>query len=176
MKFASTGIRVRLRSFLRTDRNHGRAGYLLLEALVALALVLAFAAVLGPVLFQARGIMTGADDRVAAQALLRTLLDSPLDRAALDKGNQGKTAGLQWRITATPMHAPRRRSEDADSLDNRPAIAQNRQRMNAAPGQQGDRSVEQQQASWAPYRIVATVSWGGEYSITGETVRLGKVQ
>ena len=103
MKFASTGTRARSRSF-RASRNRSRAGYLLLEALVALALVLAFAGVLGPLLFQARRIMSDADSRVAAQALLRSLIDAPLDRAAVaNRVRQGNTAELDWRISVTPM-------------------------------------------------------------------------
>lgn len=152
MRFASTGTRARLRSYL-ADRNRGRAGYLLLEALVALALVLAFAAVLGPVLFQARQIMSDADDRVAAQALLRSLLDAPLDRAAFaNDARQGKSGDLRWRISATPMH------------------------LDGASGRGDDNSSGAQQSGWKTYRVVASVSWGSEHTITAETMRLGKVQ
>ena len=50
------------------DKRSGRqAGFTLLEALVALALVLAFASTIGPYLSQARRIMTNAEGRVAAQ-------------------------------------------------------------------------------------------------------------
>jgi type II secretory pathway pseudopilin PulG len=64
----------------RRDSDGGRGGFTLLEALVALALVLAFAGALGPYLFQARHIMADAERRVAAQVLLRTLLEAPFDR------------------------------------------------------------------------------------------------
>src|SRR5689334_7936127 len=102
MKFASTGTQARSRSY-PTDSDRGRAGYLLLEALVALTLVLGFAAVLGPVLFQARRVMIDADNRIAAQALLRSLINGPLDRTAFaSDARQGKTADLHWRISATP--------------------------------------------------------------------------
>ena len=82
MKFASTGTPAASRS-CRDDCDDGQAGFTLLEALVALALILAFAGVLGPHLSQARRIMAHADGRVAAQVLLRTLLDAPFDRSAL---------------------------------------------------------------------------------------------
>jgi len=118
---------------------------MLLEALVALALVLAFAAAIAPVLFQAKRIMSDAGNRVAAQALLRSLLDAPLDRAAFMKtAREGETAGLHWRIAAFPLHV--------------------------------GASDDQQQPSWIPYRLVASVSWGQEQTITAETVRLGAKQ
>jgi hypothetical protein len=78
----------------------------LLEALVALALVLAFAATLGPHLSQARRIMDHAEGRVAAQVLLRALLDAPFDRSRLAKASRkGETDGLRWSIIAEPVVA-----------------------------------------------------------------------
>jgi type II secretory pathway pseudopilin PulG len=92
---------------LRSNRTEGgerRAGFTLVEALVALALVLAFVAVLGPHLFHARRIMVDADDRVAAQVLLRTLLDAPFDRAGLaNVTREGESGGLRWRIVIEPL-------------------------------------------------------------------------
>jgi len=71
----------------------------LFEALVALALVLAFVEVLGPHLFHARRIMANSEGRVAAQVLLRSLLDAPFDRSQLaNVSRSGETAGLRWRI------------------------------------------------------------------------------
>jgi type II secretory pathway pseudopilin PulG len=104
MKFASIGTP----AVSRSRRDHGRrqGGFTLLEALVALALVLTFAATLGPHLSQARRIMDHAEGRVAAQVLLRTLLDAPFDRFHLAKASRsGETNGLQWRITAEPVLA-----------------------------------------------------------------------
>lgn len=84
----------------------GRAGFTLIEALVALAVILAFAAVLGPHLSQARRIMADADGRVAAQVLLRSLLDAPFDRAGVAKlSRNGETAGLRWRVSSEPVAA-----------------------------------------------------------------------
>jgi prepilin-type N-terminal cleavage/methylation domain-containing protein len=95
MKFASIGIPAAFRS----SRADGRRGFTLLEALVALALVLAFASVLAPYLFQARRIVAGAESRLAAHVLLRTLLDAPFDRAGLANAvREGEVDGLRWRI------------------------------------------------------------------------------
>jgi prepilin-type N-terminal cleavage/methylation domain-containing protein len=102
MKSASIGIPAVSRS--RRDDAKGQAGFTLLEALVALALILAFAAVLGPHLSQARRIMDHAEGRVAAQVLLRSLLDAPFDRSGLAKASRGgETGGLRWHIAAEPV-------------------------------------------------------------------------
>ena len=104
MKFASIGTPAASRS--RRDDSKRQAGFTLLEALVALALILAFAAVLGPHLSQARRIMVHAEGRVAAQVLLRSLLDAPFDRSGLANAvRKGEASGLRWRIVAEPVLA-----------------------------------------------------------------------
>lgn len=103
MKFESIGTREA--SQLRRDGS-GQAGFTLLEALVALAVILAFAVVLGPHLSQARRIVADADGRVAAQVLLRSLLDAPFDRSgAANMSRDGETAGLRWRVASEPVAA-----------------------------------------------------------------------
>jgi Tfp pilus assembly protein PilV len=110
MKFALIGTPEALRS--RRDSG-GQAGFSLLEALVSLAVVLAFAGVLGPHLSQARRIMADADGRVAAQVLLRSLLDAPFDRSGLaNVSRDGETAGLRWRVASEPVAAAAPRSAD----------------------------------------------------------------
>lgn len=86
------------------NRRDKSAGFTLLEALVALALVLAFVATLGPYLFHARRIMDRAESRIAAQILLRTLLNAPFDRSLLANAVRGgELNGLHWRIVTEPM-------------------------------------------------------------------------
>jgi len=86
------------------DPGKNCAGFTLFEALVALALVLAFVEVLGPYLFHARRIMVNSEGRVAAQVLLRSLVDAPFDRSQLANVSRGgETAGLRWRIVTQPM-------------------------------------------------------------------------
>lgn len=105
MKFASIGIRA-VSPSRAGDPGSGCAGFTLFEALVALALVLAFVEVLNPYLFHARRIMVNADGRVAAQVLLRSLLDAPFDRSQLaNVMRSGETAGLRWRIVTEPLMA-----------------------------------------------------------------------
>jgi prepilin-type N-terminal cleavage/methylation domain-containing protein len=103
MKFVSTGLPAASRS-RSTDDERKRGGFTLLEALVALALILAFASALGPYLFQARQIMANAEHRVAAQVLLRTLLDAPFNRSQLSNvSREGEAAGLHWHLAAEPV-------------------------------------------------------------------------
>jgi len=110
MKFESIGTREA--SQLRRDGS-GEAGFTLLEALVALAVILAFAVVLGPHLSQARRIMANADGRVAAQVLLRSLLDAPFDRSGVaNMSRDGETAGLRWRVASEPVAAAAPRAAD----------------------------------------------------------------
>lgn len=130
---------------------HARRGFSLLEALVSLTVVLAFATALAPVLSQARRIVAGADDRVAAQILLRALLADPIDPAGLNGlVREGESEGLRWSVTAEPT-----------------AIA--------ATFPRGPRPAATDPApSWAAYRVIGRVEWGQSQSVSAETVRLGK--
>jgi hypothetical protein len=103
MKFASIGTPAASPS-KADDRGKNSAGFTLFEALVALALVLAFVEVLSPYMFHARRIMVNAEGRVAAQVLLRSLLDAPFDRSQLaNVTRDGETAGLRWHIVTQPL-------------------------------------------------------------------------
>jgi Tfp pilus assembly protein PilW len=103
MKFGSTGTPA-ASPWSRFRLVRARAGFTLLEALVALALVLAFVATLGPYLFHSRRLMSNAEQRVAAQILLRTLLDAPFDRSRMaNVDRRGELNGLRWRIVTEPF-------------------------------------------------------------------------
>ena len=143
MKFASIGTRAALPS-RPGDPGKNCAGFTLFEALVALALVLAFVEVLGPYLFHARRIMVNSEGRVAAQVLLRSLVDAPFDRSQLANVSRGgETAGLRWRIVTEPLAA-------------------------GATPSRGQ--------PWTAFRVIASVASGGGQVITGETVRLAKLE
>jgi prepilin-type N-terminal cleavage/methylation domain-containing protein len=143
MRSVSTGLLAPSRSNSPVGRKRG---FTLLEALVALALILAFAEVLGPYLYQARQIMLNAEGRVAAQALLRTILDAPFDRTQLAEiSRDGETDdGLHWNITTEPVKIDTGGSRD--------------------------------QESWKAVRVIVSVSSGGGQVITGETIRLAKAK
>jgi Prokaryotic N-terminal methylation motif len=157
MRCASTGIRAVSRLFRRGARNS--AGFTLLEALVALALVLAFAATLVPYLYQARRIMAGIDGRIAAQVLLRSLLEARFDPSTLvDTSREGEADGLRWRITAEPL------------LISSPPLPP-RAKIMPEPGQ---KESAPERPNWSTFRVVASVSWGPGTSVSAETVRLGR--
>jgi type II secretory pathway pseudopilin PulG len=159
MKSASIGTWVALRLFRRKG-NRERAGFTLLEALVALALVLAFAATLGPYLFHARRIIAGADGRIAAQILLRSLLEAPFDRSnPANVSREGENAGLRWRIATEPILTLTMPSQQGE-----------KESPDARRNDLANRII------WTPYRVVVTVSWGPGVSVSAETVRLGKMQ
>lgn len=93
-------------------RSDKQAGFTLLEALVALALLLMFASVVGPHLSQARRIIANSEGRVAAQVLLRSLLNAPFDRSMTAGASQeGETNGLHWRIDTEPEAAVRAQNQ-----------------------------------------------------------------
>ena len=162
MRFASTGTRAALRLFRKRGRR--RAGFTLLEALVALALLVAFAATLGPYLFHARRIMAGVGDRIAAQVLLRSLMDTPFDRETPVRASRaGETDGMHWRILAEPI-----------AIYPKPAA----RRRQISPEQQQQRQQQNEPAAqpvnWTTFRVVASVSWAPGRSVSAETVRLGR--
>ena len=162
MRSASTGTRAALR--LLRKRTGRRAGFTLLEALVALALLVAFAATLGPYLFHARRIMAGVGDRIAAQVLLRSLMDTPFDRETPVRASRaGETDGMHWRILAEPI-----------AIYPKPAA----RRRQISPEQQQQRQQQNEPAAqpvnWTTFRVVASVSWAPGRSVSAETVRLGK--
>jgi len=107
MRFESIGIRAASRSRRAEEHADRRSGgFTLIEALVALALVLAFAAALTPHLFQSRRIVADADSRVAAHVLLRALLDAPFDRSGRAPATrEGTLDGLRWRVVTVPLPA-----------------------------------------------------------------------
>jgi prepilin-type N-terminal cleavage/methylation domain-containing protein len=112
MRLVSIGLRAGSRSVINSKREK-QTGFTLIEALVALALVLSFAAALGPFLFQARRIMASADNRLAAQGLLRSLLEDPVQRPSLASPlREGEIGGLRWQLVAEPMRVdPRNQTE-----------------------------------------------------------------
>lgn len=126
------------------------AGFTLIEALVALTVILAFAAALGPLMFQSRRILKQGDGQVKAELFLRSLLGTPFNRTNPETGiREGETSGMRWRIDVEPMAA------DALSFDAPPS--------------------DPKKPQWALYRVkVAVLSRAGQI-LTAETAQLGQV-
>jgi prepilin-type N-terminal cleavage/methylation domain-containing protein len=166
MRSTSIGTPAASRSICR-DLGAGRAGFTLIEALVAMAVLLAFVSVLGPYMFHARRIAENVQGRVAAQALLRVILDAPMDRLALAKGpRDGETDGVHWSIAAEPMFV------DAMLPTERPALS-TPQKPKEATAPENAKDTAAKRPRWTAFRLVARVSWAPEQMVSAETVRLG---
>jgi prepilin-type N-terminal cleavage/methylation domain-containing protein len=163
MRSMSTGTTAVWRSICR-DFAAARGGFTLIEALVAMALLLAFMSVLGPHLFYARRIGDAIDGRIAAQTLLRALLDAPVDRVALAKGpRDGETSRLRWMVTAEPMFIDAMVSQEESPVQTVVEKSQERPNEGAA-----------KRRNWIAYRVIAKVSWGSGRVVSAETLRLAE--
>lgn len=139
---------------MRHDATSRGAGFTLIEALAALAILSAFAAALGPQLFHARGALAKGKGRVAAHLLLRSLIEAPFDRAGDAETREGETGGFRWRVAVEPIFL------DTPFFDDVAPIA------DAA-----------ETRKWSAYRVEARVAWGDPgQSVAAETIRLATLR
>jgi prepilin-type N-terminal cleavage/methylation domain-containing protein len=157
MTSMSIGTPVASRSSSR-DGDDAQAGFTLIEALVAMALLLAFVSVLGPYLFHARRIADNVDGRVAAQVLLRAILDRQVDRTTLAIPQSGETDGLRWSVTTEPAYVEAMVPAETAPLRTAPIAT---------------KDAEQKRRNWLPFRVTAKVEWADGHSVSAETLRLG---
>jgi type II secretory pathway pseudopilin PulG len=151
MKSVSIGTPGPSRS--KHDESGGRqAGFTLVEALVALSLLIAFAAALGPLMFHARKILVQGDGQVRAQLLLRSLLQEPFDRAnPPEEGvREGSADDLRWRLDVEPIAGTT---------------------SSAGPSDPTQKTLPIQ---WSLFRVTAHVYWGAGAAVQAETLRLGR--
>jgi general secretion pathway protein I len=88
----------------RKSCSDGIAGFTLIEALVALAIVAAVLASIGAVIATTVKGTRSIDQRLALTGVAETLLALPA-RNLLKPGRQsGETAGHRWRIDVSPMN------------------------------------------------------------------------
>jgi prepilin-type N-terminal cleavage/methylation domain-containing protein len=139
-----------------------RAGFTLIEALVALAVIAAFAGALGPHLFSARRILTSGNGRVTADLLLRSLIQAPFDRNQEAGVREGVSNGLRWRIVVEPIFLDTPIFDDPEPAED-PKDAKDAKDAKNAP-------------KWAAYRVNVRVLWGEGQAVAAETIRLAKAQ
>ena len=85
--------------------SDGAAGFTLIEALVALAIVAAVLGSIGAVIATTAKGTRGIDQRLALSGTAETILAALPARALLKPGRQsGETAGHRWRIDVSPMN------------------------------------------------------------------------
>jgi general secretion pathway protein I len=90
---------------LRKSCSDGRAGFTLIEALVALAIVAAVLSSIGAVIATTVKGIRSIDQRQALTGTAETLLASLPARNLLKPGRQsGELAGHRWRIDVAPMN------------------------------------------------------------------------
>jgi general secretion pathway protein I len=91
----------------RKSCSEGAAGFTLIEALVALAIVAAVLGSIGTVIATTVKGTRGIDQRLALGGTAETLLTALPARTLLKPGRQtGETAGHRWRIDVSPMNVP----------------------------------------------------------------------
>jgi prepilin-type N-terminal cleavage/methylation domain-containing protein len=152
MKFVSVGTQAASPS--KSDKGRERrSGFTLIEALVALSLIVAFAAVVTPLAFHARHVFVRGDGQVRAQLLLRSLIEEPFDRTSPPQEgvSDGAAGDLTWRI-------------NIETVDDFPVVF-------AAPTEGTNKTPP---IKWALYRVTAQVFWGAGRVVKAETLRLGR--
>jgi general secretion pathway protein I len=91
----------------RKSCSDGAAGFTLIEALVALAIVAAVLGSIGTVIATTVKGTRGIDQRLALGGTAETLLAALPARTLLKPGRQtGETTGHRWRIDVSPMNVP----------------------------------------------------------------------
>ncbi len=89
----------------RKSCSNGVAGFTLIEALVALAIVAAVLGSIGAVIATTVKGTRGIDQRLALSGTAETLVAALPARALLKPGRQsGELAGHRWRIDVSPMN------------------------------------------------------------------------
>jgi hypothetical protein len=102
---------------------------------------------------------------------LRSLLDAPFDRETPVRASRaGETGGMRWRILAERI-----------AIYPKPAARRRQMLPEQRQGEQQQKQGEQQQnepaaqpINWTTFRVIASVSWARDGSVSAETVRLGK--
>ena len=161
------------------SRQDARAGFTLIETLVAL-LVLSIVMVVAQ-----RGFVTArlgldrAQSTFAAEAVARSIVETQLDLLAAAPGvRTGETDGLAWTVTAEPIvlplpPAPPPAPTSQSSAGGQQSQAQGQSQNDA---QADERKQAEEAAKWRPMRVTVRVANGAGRPLTIETLHLVKAE
>jgi prepilin-type N-terminal cleavage/methylation domain-containing protein len=161
------------------SRQDARAGFTLIETLVAL-LVLSIVMVVAQ-----RGFVTArlgldrAQSTFAAEAVARSIVETQLDLLAAAPGvRTGETDGLAWTVTAEPIvlplpPAPLPAPTSQSSTGGQQSQAQGQSQGDA---QAEERKQAEEAAKWRPMRVAVRVANGAGRPLTIETLHLVKAE
>jgi hypothetical protein len=173
MRLMSIGTRAESQS-RRRERDKSRGGFTLIEALVSLALLLAFASVVGPLTYQAHRILIRGDGEVQAELLLHSLLQTPFERGDPEPGavREGQSNGMDWQIDVEPITDGVLLSENI-STSNEPTIdvVKDLEKTNSEKKE----AAKKKERQWGFFRVSGEVSWGTGRKVAAESVRLGAI-
>ena len=143
-------------------RARGRAGFVLVEALTAFAIVAFATLVLQRSLVQSSLAARVGADREAAEWLVRDLLAAPLSGAEVNAGGQtGTIGGMPYEIRLVPLH-------QGSTEWPLPTAPPSRERQ----GTSGDSGTAEARVQWLPVRMRVTVQTAQRRVLTVETIRL----
>jgi len=150
-------------------RGAARAGFTLIETLVALM-------VLSVVIVAAqRGFVTArlglerAQSTLAAETVARSIVETELDRLAAEPGvREGETDGLAWTVTTEPIALP------VPPAPARPKTQTGGDGGDSREAQQESEQEAREAAKWRPMRVTVAVANGRGRPLSVETVHLAK--
>lgn len=158
-------------------RGAPRAGFTLIEALVALVVLSVVMVAAQKGFVTARLGLERAQSTLAAEAVARSIVETELDRLAAAPGVQsGETDGLAWTVTTEPIvlpippaPPPPTEIRTAGAAEAAPAGAA---ASRSDPGEAQKQAEEA--ARWQPMRVTVAVANGRARPLTIETLHLAR--
>lgn len=158
-----------------TRRGDPRAGFTLIEILVALVVLAVVMVAAQNGVVAARLGLDRAQSTVAAEAVARSILETELDRLAFAPGVQsGVTDGLDWTVTAEPVVLPLPPAPPPKT-EIRTAAREASPAAEAGGAAEGDGDGDKGPASkWRTLRVRIAVANGRGRPLTVETIHLAR--
>jgi prepilin-type N-terminal cleavage/methylation domain-containing protein len=159
-----------------TERSRPRAGFTLIETLVALVVLAVVMLVAQRGMVAARFGLDRVQSATAAQTVARGIVETQLDQLAPEPGiREGVTDGLAWTVVAEPLDLP-------FPAPPTPAQAVRDRADGGPPGMAAARASRptddgaptETQGRWRPLRVTVRVANGRGVPLTVETVHVVK--